>query len=334
MKIIQNEIEIKPFKNKTFDLYFKNMSLGVFDIETTGLNPSYCFLILSGFMIIKDSKATFIQYFAENLDDEKEVLTKTFQLLSSLDIVLTYNGKHFDMNFIEKRRLKYDLPFYKTPYILDLYLLLNGHSHFRDFIPNLKQKSIEKFMGIASDREDEISGKESVEMYKRYLSSKDKKIMEQILLHNSDDIQQLYKLLDVIPKINFHSGMYSLGFPCKNGFIINKIYISGKVLHVKGFYNQDCSSYEFYGNHTANFNFFLDSLNKNFIIEIPLERLEGVLFSDIESLDIDKNIFKNFANYESGFLIVENHGKVNHLEVNILIHQIIDKIYIMINKKV
>ena len=52
MKIIQDECLIKEFDSGLISQYLGGMSLGVFDIETLGLNPQYCPIVLAGFLSI------------------------------------------------------------------------------------------------------------------------------------------------------------------------------------------------------------------------------------------------------------------------------------------
>ena len=77
------------------------------------------------------------------------------------------------------------------PYNLDLYLVLNGHSPIKKFVPNLKQKTVENYMGLWQSRTDEISGAESVELYNTYEKTGREDLESKILLHNSDDVIQL-----------------------------------------------------------------------------------------------------------------------------------------------
>lgn len=62
-------------------------------------------------------------------------------------------------------------------------------------LPDYKLKTIEKFLGI--DREDTISGKESVEMYYDYVSTKDPILKSKILLHNYEDILNIVDLFSI-----------------------------------------------------------------------------------------------------------------------------------------
>ena len=53
------------------------MSLGVFDIETLGLNPQYCPIVLAGFLEPDAGGACRItQYFAEVPEDERLIIKR------------------------------------------------------------------------------------------------------------------------------------------------------------------------------------------------------------------------------------------------------------------
>lgn len=104
MKTITDNINIDFFTARAFNEYFGGKRLAVFDIETTGLNSSYCKVILSGIMLIEKDKGRVIQYFADQTDDEAEIIEKTNAILKDVDVILTYNGKHFDLPFMEKRK--------------------------------------------------------------------------------------------------------------------------------------------------------------------------------------------------------------------------------------
>jgi Predicted exonuclease len=73
---------------------------------------------------------------------------KTYEILDSVDYIVTFNGKHFDVPFIENRGRKYGLNWHFAGYDLDLYLLVNGQPQIKSVLPNLKQKTVEIFMPI------------------------------------------------------------------------------------------------------------------------------------------------------------------------------------------
>ena len=74
MKIIEKKLNIDPAELKLLDKYLSTNSYAVFDIETTGLSPSFSSIVLAGFVLVKDGTASLIQYFAETPMQEKEVL--------------------------------------------------------------------------------------------------------------------------------------------------------------------------------------------------------------------------------------------------------------------
>ena len=73
--------------------------------------------------------------FADQAGDEKEILQQTVDILKSVDYIITYNGRHFDIPFVEKRARKYKIDIGICPYDLDLYLIINGHSELKSVLP-------------------------------------------------------------------------------------------------------------------------------------------------------------------------------------------------------
>ena len=170
MKIIQDECLIKEFDSGLISQYLGGMSLGVFDIETLGLNPQYCPIVLAGFLEPDAGGACRItQYFAEVPEDESLIIKRIQDDLSRVDYILTYNGRHFDIPFVEKRAEKLGVPGPFSVYDLDLYMVLNGYSQVKFFMKNLRQKTVERFMGLDTSRDDMISGAESIELYERFI---------------------------------------------------------------------------------------------------------------------------------------------------------------------
>lgn len=224
MKTIEKKVNYNKYSSKTFDLYFKDKNIAVFDIETTGLYPRRDQVILTGVLtLFKGEAATSIQYFANNPEDEKVVIKKTVELLSKTDLIITYNGASFDIPFIKERANRHNISTNEITAIhLDLYNLVKYHSGIKDLIGSLRQKNLEYYMGLSQSRDDEISGGESVKLYKRYIESNEKDLEKKILLHNSDDILQLAKLIPVIEKTDFHKYMSGIGFT-SGDYIIKRI---------------------------------------------------------------------------------------------------------------
>lgn len=319
MKIVTDKIKLEPYTAKTFDMYFHGRSFAVFDIETTGLNAAYCKVILSGILMVKDGEGEVIQYFADQPGDEKEIIEKTMEMLSKVDYIVTYNGKHFDLPFMEKRAKKHGLNFDAVSYNLDLYLVVNGHSQLKEILPNLKQKTVEIFMGLADSRDDEISGGESVALYERYMTTKNFELERRILLHNHDDLIQLYKLLPVISMTDFHKAMFKMGFPA-GGALIDKITMSGRDLHLLGRQTDTPMDYISFPTEERPYSLMMDSASRQIELIVPCQVQSGSIYFDAQAMLGERSAeIEKYPSVVNGYLITSENGTINYMEINAFI---------------
>lgn len=319
MEYITDKIAYPLYASKAFDLYFDGMRLGVVDIETTGLSPQRSRFVLGGLLTVEDGMLQVQQFFAEDLSQEKETLQAYLSAVSETDFLLTYNGKHFDVPFIKGRA---DRPAPQLPFNLDLYLLVKIYSPVRKFLPNLKQKTVENFLGLWDHRKDEISGAESVELYYQYLSQKDPFVKEKILLHNHDDILQLYRLLAVLEKADVHKAMFHMGFPVKPdvpgqpGLIVEQIAFSGNQLKISGSQRQPGWDYKCF--EWGEVPCYADFSRQNgiFSVSVPLIKQAGLVLVDLKAMKLDLSIFEKYPGCQEGFLILEQQHEKHYLEIN------------------
>jgi len=326
MKHLTLDFNEKMYSSNILDFYFQDMAVGVLDIETTGLNPSKNKFILGGLYNKTEEKVH--QFFAETRANEKEALEAYLNEIYKLDMVITYNGKHFDIPFIEKRATSHGLSLKPLPYNLDLYLILNGHSPVKKFVPNLKQKTVENYMGLWVNRKDEISGGESVELYDQYEKNGDPQLEETILLHNSDDIMQLARLLKIVNKCDFHRAMYHLGFPA-GPLTITKIRTERDHLLIQGVQrtcNIDYMGF-FWKDQPVESRFI--SSDRTFYFKLPLIRQSGLVIADLDALGLNTKEFEKYPSYNSGFLVLEKESERNHMEINHLIRDFISLFFEM-----
>ncbi len=181
-KILNEELNID---NSTF----------IFDIETTGLSPKFCKIILIGILYNCQNKTIIKQFFAENEDEEKEILDAFVDNIKYFNKHITYNGLGFDIGFINYRLKKHNIDFN-----------LNKEDDF-DIFRFIKQfksplgledcslSTVETHFGI--HRDDIIDGGESVKLYKKFLEDNNHEVMNTILLHNYEDIYNLSKLVNI-----------------------------------------------------------------------------------------------------------------------------------------
>jgi len=351
MEYIKKKIEYPIYKSRAFQLYFGNMDIGVLDIETTGLSPKNSAFVLGGLAAPVTShadsesepKSCLIaeQYFAESLSEEQETLKQFWQAAAEKDVLITFNGQHFDLPFI-RERLK--TPAGYTPFHLDLFLLVKNYSPIRKFLPNLKQKSIENYMGLWQYRKDEISGAESVDLYYRFLTERQSEARinttsgnmkasnvtkETILLHNHDDIVQLYRLLKVIEKCDLHRAMYNMGFPVKSGatyLIVNTISLKGGKLNIHGHQIRGPLEYQGYDYNGSMCYMRFDKNAETFHIELPLIEQSGLTLLDLETLNMNTSALNKYPACQEGFLILRSGEEINYLETNHFIKLFLERI--------
>ncbi|MBI9015502.1 MAG: ribonuclease H-like domain-containing protein [Clostridiales bacterium] len=171
----------------------------ILDIETTGLSPLYTEVILIGIIYFEDSNWKITQIFCDHRKEEKELLLKLQTYIKETHMLITYNGHAFDIPYLNKRYKHHELDYQINPNMnFDLYRVIRSSKKALK-LPNYKLKTIEEYLGIY--RQDEISGKESVELYNQYEKLPSKELRDIILLHNYDDILYMIPTLEIINHI-------------------------------------------------------------------------------------------------------------------------------------
>lgn len=176
------------------DLKIDNTTF-IFDIETTGLSPKFCKVILIGILYNCQNKTVIKQFFAENEDEEKDILSAFVDNIKSFRRHVTYNGLGFDIGFINYRLKKHNIDFN-----LDKEEDFDIFRFIKQFKAPLGLKdcslnTVETYFDI--HRNDVIDGGESVKLYKEFVEKQDYKIMDTIFLHNYEDIYNLSKLINI-----------------------------------------------------------------------------------------------------------------------------------------
>ncbi|XVG99832.1 ribonuclease H-like domain-containing protein [Eubacteriales bacterium KG127] len=319
MKIIRDKFSIskdveKIIQSKSYKRFYGNYKPVILDIETTGLSSKQNDIILIGLITIDINNmiGESFQFFAEKNSEEKNILQETTNILNQQDMVITYNGKSFDMPFIYEKCIKHGISV-NNIYNLDLYLLVKNYSPLKEKLGSLSQKTMEKFIGIDKNREDEISGGESVKLYENFQSTKDLNQLKKILLHNKDDIHQLLLLLQLIQFFDINKAIKTMGFP-DNIIQTENVSLTKSNIKISGTQKNNPIDYirfptiEFPGSITFTKN------NQSWSLDYPvISRKEGQ-YADISELFIEKNK-KNELNslntYIEGNLIISENNREN-----------------------
>ncbi len=198
---------MKCFEKKV-NIDIPQLNAVFFDIETTGFSArtSYCYMIG---VLYKNASGTYIkQWFLDDINTEKELLLSFLSFMKDYETIISFNGDGFDIPFINQRLAKYkisadlntfkSIDIYKDATILKKVLKL----------ANMKQKTIERFLGI--NREDIFSGGDLISVYHSYLENKDERLLKVLLLHNYEDIYALPSLLNIYNYTGIFKGCFSV----------------------------------------------------------------------------------------------------------------------------
>ena len=167
------------------------------DIETTGLYAKSSSLYLIGCIYYntqEQSPAWYsIQWFAENYEDEENVLRAFAEFAANYRYLIHFNGNQFDIPYLEKKMSQYHINCDLTRFEgIDIYRRIAPYKEFLH-LPNCKQKTIEGF--LHTDREDTYTGGELIDIYHEYVLTHDSEKEHFLLLHNAEDIKGM---LDII----------------------------------------------------------------------------------------------------------------------------------------
>lgn len=166
------------------------------DIETTGFSAQSSYLYLIGCAYYADGSWHLRQWFAENYTDEAAILEAFFTFAENYDLLIHFNGNHFDLPFILQRCDELHLPYHFDNFEgLDIYRRISPYKYFLK-LSNCKQKTIEQFLGI--ERQDTYSGGELVGVYHEYVKNPSEQIEQSLLLHNRDDVKGMLMCLPIL----------------------------------------------------------------------------------------------------------------------------------------
>lgn len=167
-----------------------------FDIETTGFSGDYSTLYLIGCTYYKDSHWHLIQWFADTINAETELLQHFFEFIKDYRVLIHFNGDGFDIPYLLKRCGRLNLPYdFSGIRSFDIYKKCKPYRKLLG-LENLRQKSIEQFLGVR--RQDKYNGGELIEVYQDYLRSHADLLYDMLILHNAEDLEGMPLILPIL----------------------------------------------------------------------------------------------------------------------------------------
>jgi uncharacterized protein YprB with RNaseH-like and TPR domain len=160
------------------------------DLETTGLSTTPVFLI--GTMECTSDGLQFKQYFARNYSEEASIVSAFAERMRDVRLVVTFNGKCFDVPFLANRALAKGVKMPVPEFHLDL--LHESRRLYRRDLPNCKLQTLERMI-CGRCREDDIPSSEIPRAYSNFIRTSNASEIARILQHNLYDLLTLADLM-------------------------------------------------------------------------------------------------------------------------------------------
>lgn len=161
------------------------------DIETTGLGADSP-LFLIGTMECSEQGFLFRQYFARRYAEEPSVIAAASEKLAQTSVLVTFNGKSFDLPFIESRAAAHGVRLRQPRSHLDI--LHEARRCYRRDLPNCRLQTLEQ-MVCGRCREEDIPSAEIPDAYREFVRTGDARKVCLILRHNLFDLLTMADLM-------------------------------------------------------------------------------------------------------------------------------------------
>lgn len=176
--------------------FFKPEEIIFIDIETSGLYYIHP-VFLVGMLTFKDGQGLISQVLARNPDEERALLFETLNYLKKANIIVSFNGRSFDVPYLKGRMRFQGLNDEISSFHFDL--LRQARRNYRSQLPNCRLLTIERYL-FNQERVDDLPGAQVAEYYQRYLETEDRGYLQPILEHNACDLLTMAKLLGLITR--------------------------------------------------------------------------------------------------------------------------------------
>lgn len=170
--------------------FFSFSDIAVLDIETLGLTFNFP-IILVGMLSLSETGYETRQYLCIDYHLEAPMLCEALSDLSRFPVLVTYNGKAFDVPYVNHRASFHGISQSLDQVNIDL--LSHARKHYRTRLPDCRLATLEQSV-LGVSRTDDIPGGGVPAAYRRYLEAGDIRHVQPILDHNLQDLRSLFQL--------------------------------------------------------------------------------------------------------------------------------------------
>lgn len=159
------------------------------DIETTGFSNTPLFLI--GLLYFDGSQLNIEQLFARHYSEEINLLTYFSEFIPSFKVMVTFNGKTFDIPFIKNRMIYHRKFIKRIPIHIDI--LYHSRRRWRGKTPDCKLQTLEYYV-CGRQRIDDIPSALVPEVYREFVHTGKTEFLKNVFYHNALDLITLCEL--------------------------------------------------------------------------------------------------------------------------------------------
>ncbi len=173
-------------------------SFCMLDIETAGLSGQVLFLV--GLLHIGAHGVHIHQFLARDYSEEPAVLAETARLLDEAELWVSYNGRTFDVPYIEDRLRYHRLPPLR-PVGRHLDLLIEARRELKAALPDCKLQTLEEQL-FHRGRLGDVPGEQIPEAYREFVLTGETRQLAVVMQHNQLDVIALLEAAaELLPRV-------------------------------------------------------------------------------------------------------------------------------------
>jgi uncharacterized protein YprB with RNaseH-like and TPR domain len=170
----------------------------VLDLETTGLGRGGTIAIMIGVGYYQQNEFIVEQIFLPDPDAEEHSLDRLRELVETHSMLITFNGKSFDVPVLESRLLYHQI-WLDLRQMEHLDLLHLARRLWKRKLPSCALETIEYYvLGHIRDKELDIEGSDIPQSYFHYLMTGEAEMIKRVFIHNHHDILHTAALFTLI----------------------------------------------------------------------------------------------------------------------------------------
>lgn len=165
------------------------------DLETMGLFAGQP-VVVAGLAVLESENVCRVdQYVVRNFQDELALVSAVGRAVADHGVLVTFNGRTFDVPFIAGRSAYYGLPFAPPPVHFDL--LHFCRRAWKGELGSCTLGSIEQAV-LGQSRETDLPGEMVPEFYYEYLRTGNAGFLKPIVDHNRQDVASLVSIFSTL----------------------------------------------------------------------------------------------------------------------------------------